>query len=242
IPLMEVTESNEYLTCRHEKSKQLMYEKQTSNENLNRHQNDSAQKRKRRLGQCVELESITTELLFASDKKLLHNFRTTMNKLSNKLCKVCNKQFPSIELVQGECQCCNREKGTPKKFSAENNMDPGDVLQELQNFTEVKEMLIAQVFTVVSVYNLHGGQYAYRGNVINFPQDMQEFATRLPHHPSSLDILIVWRNSSNQSAFRNFQVCRDKNDTIINQLSETSNSQELYNGQTDNLDVNKNED
>ncbi|RIB04307.1 hypothetical protein C2G38_2222727 [Gigaspora rosea] len=151
IPLMEVTESNEYLTRRREKSKQLMREKRamesdeqrdkrnsknalnmrrkralkTSDENLNRRQNDSAQKRKRRLGQCVELESITTELLSAFDRKLLRNFRTTMNKLSNKLCNVCNEQFPSIELVQGECRRCNREKSTLKKFSAENNMDPG---------------------------------------------------------------------------------------------------------------------
>ncbi|CAG8636403.1 12301_t:CDS:2, partial [Gigaspora rosea] len=135
-------------------------------------------------------------------------------------------QFPSIELVQGECRRCNKEKGTPKKFSAENNMD----------------------------------------------SDVQEFATHLPHHPSSLDMLIVRRNSSDRSAFRGFQVRRDKvsralhwlkennvfyrdieiandilqslleNDTIIDQLSEASNNQELYNGQADNLDVNENED
>ncbi|CAG8841580.1 27660_t:CDS:1, partial [Racocetra persica] len=42
-----------------------------------------------------------------------------------------------------------------------------------------------------SVYNLHGGQYAYRGNVINFPQDVHNFVTRLPRHPSTLDTLII---------------------------------------------------
>ncbi|CAG8526166.1 16461_t:CDS:2, partial [Gigaspora rosea] len=270
IPLMEVTESNEYLTRRCEKSKQLMREKcaiesdeqrdkrnsqnalnicrkhalETSDENLNRRQNDSAQKRKRRLGQCVELESITTELLSASDRKLLRNFCTTMNKLSNKLCNVYNEQFPSIELVQGECRRCNREKSTPKKFSAENNMDPSDVPQELQNLTEVEEMLIAQVFTVVSVYNLRGGQYAYCRNVINFPQDVQEFATHLPHHPSSA---LHWLKENNVF-YCNIEIADDvlqslpENDTIIDQLSEASNSQELYNGQTDNLDVYENED
>ncbi|CAG8798189.1 11989_t:CDS:2, partial [Gigaspora margarita] len=287
IPLMEVTESNEYLTCRREKSKQLMHEKRAMESDEQRDKRNSQNAlnmhRKRALEtpdenlnqqQCVKLKSITTELLSASDRKLLRNFRTTMNKLSNKLCNVCNEQFPSIELVQRECRYCNREKGTPKKFSAKNNMDPdnighndtkvasmfgdvdhqpelqghpGNVLQELQNLTEVKEMLIAQVFTVVSVYNLCGGQYVYRGNVINFSQNMQKFATRLPYHPSLLDMLIVQRNSSDQSAFCDFQVRRDKlkennvfyhnieiadnilqslpkNDTIIDQLSEASNN------------------
>ncbi|GBB96110.1 hypothetical protein RclHR1_26870001 [Rhizophagus clarus] len=78
----------------------------------------------------------------------------------------------------------------PKRFSKENNMDPGDVPEELQGLTEIKEMLIAQVFMVMSVYRLQGEQHEYRENVINFPQDVQEFTTHLPHHLSSLNILI----------------------------------------------------
>ena len=71
-------------------------------------------------------------------------------------------------------------------------------------------MLIAQIFPVVSVYNLPGGQYAYRGNIINFPQDVQEFVTRLPRDPSSLDLLIVRRYTENGSNFRDFHVRRGK--------------------------------
>ncbi len=44
-----------------------------------------------------------------------------------------------------------------KKFSDKNNMDPRDVSEELQGLTEIEEMLIAQVFTVMSVYRLRGG-------------------------------------------------------------------------------------
>src|SRR2546421_648113 len=40
-------------------------------------------------------------------------------------------------------------------------------------------MLIAQCFPIVSVYYLRGGQYAYRGNVISFPQDVGD--DRLDH-------------------------------------------------------------
>lgn len=50
-------------------------------------------------------------------------------------------------------------------------------------------MLIVQIFSVISVYCLCGGQYAYKGNIINFPQDVHKFTTQLPRHPSSLDVL-----------------------------------------------------
>ena len=78
-----------------------------------------------------------------------------------------------------------------KKFSDENNMDLEDIPEELQGLTEIEEMLIAQVFTVMSVYRLRGGQHGYRENVINFPQDVQEFTIHLLCHPSSLNVLIV---------------------------------------------------
>ena len=63
----------------------------------------------------------------------------------------------------------------------------------------------------MSVYRLRGGQHGYRGNVINFPQDVQEFTTYLPRNPSSLDVLVIRRQSANNSAgFRDFKVRRAK--------------------------------
>ncbi|RIB17779.1 hypothetical protein C2G38_2186428 [Gigaspora rosea] len=141
--------------------------------------------------------SVETELLPEFDRKLLQKFRSKINKFEHKLCPICNECFPSIKLVMGECRRFYNDKTIPKKFLSENNIDPGDAPKELKGFTEIKEMLIAQIFLVISVYCLHGGQYAYRGNVINFPQDVQEFTTRLPRHPSSLDVLVVRRQSAN---------------------------------------------
>ena len=83
--------------------------------------------------------------------------------------------------------------------------------------------LIAKIFPIVSVYCLRGGRYAYRGNVINFPQDVLEFATRLPQNPSSLDVLIVRRQSANgSSAFRDFNVRRTKVDRKLHWLKENN--------------------
>ena len=109
------------------------------------------------------------------------------------------------------CRRCFTEKKHPKKFSADNNMDPGDVPDELKGLTEIEEMLIAQVFIVMTVYRLRGGQTGYRGNIINFPQDIKEFTKRLPRHPSTLDVLVIRRQSANDStAFRDFNVRRSK--------------------------------
>ncbi|CAG8807182.1 13042_t:CDS:1, partial [Dentiscutata erythropus] len=152
----------------------------------------------------TNIEAVFSAELTEIDRDLLKKFRTKMNNLKHTLCPVCNKCFPSIVLVKGECRCCYNEKSTPKKFSAENNMDPSDMPKELKGLTEIEEMLIAQVFPVMSVYRLRGGQLGYRGNVINFPQDIREFTTRLPRHPSSLDILIVRRQSGDSTSFRDF--------------------------------------
>src|SRR5256885_14183842 len=78
-------------------------------------------------------------------------------------------------------------------------MDPRDVLDELKGLTDIKEMLIAQVFTVMTIYRLRGGQTRYRGNVINFPQDINEFTKRLPRHPSTLDVLVIRQQLANDS-------------------------------------------
>src|SRR6266496_6042706 len=110
-----------------------------------------------------------------------------MDNIQYNMCPICNERIPSMTLVNGSCRRCNTEKSNPKKFSSKNNMDPGVVPDELKGLTEIEEMLIAQVFTVMTVFRLRGGQTGYRGNVINFSQDIHEFTIRLPRHPSSLD-------------------------------------------------------
>ncbi|CAG8559029.1 9051_t:CDS:10, partial [Scutellospora calospora] len=140
------------------------------------------------------------------DTNLQQEVDMPQNKLNHVYCLTCNEKFPSIVLVMGECYRCYSEKTLPKKFSLENNMDPGEVPEELQGLTEIEEMLIAQVFPVMVVYRLCGGQYGYRGNIINFPQDIEEFTTCLPRHPSSLNVLIVRRHSERDSAsFKDFR-------------------------------------
>ncbi|KAE8739231.1 hypothetical protein FOCC_FOCC015271 [Frankliniella occidentalis] len=73
-------------------------------------------------------------------------------------------------------------------------MDPCAIPPELQNLTFVEEQLIARIHPVVSVYKLKGNQLGYSGNVINFPQEVTELATRLPHRVADLESLIAVRS------------------------------------------------
>ena len=111
-----------------------------------------------------------TDILSKSDRFQLQKFHDKMDELKYSFCPVCNKSFPSIVILNEECcHHCYNEKEYPKKFSAENNIDPGNVPEELQELSEIEEMLITRVFPVISVYRLREGQYGYCENVINFP-------------------------------------------------------------------------
>ena len=44
------------------------------------------------------------------------------------------------------CSQCSRDKQTPKKFSVENSMIPSSVPPELQNLTQIEEMLLPLTF------------------------------------------------------------------------------------------------
>ncbi|PKY21661.1 hypothetical protein RhiirB3_435323 [Rhizophagus irregularis] len=77
-----------------------------------------------------------------------------MNKLKHTFCFKCNERFPSVELIKGECcrrchsdnrKVNNTGNNTLKKFSADNNMDLGEVPEELKRLTEIEEMLIANI-------------------------------------------------------------------------------------------------
>ncbi|CAG8491367.1 6132_t:CDS:2, partial [Racocetra fulgida] len=111
---------------------------------------------------------LNVQHLSEADHKLLQKFRAEMNKLKHNLCPVCNERFPSINLVNGASRRCYNDKNELKKFSLENNMDPGKALKELKGLTDIEEMLIAQIFLVISVYYLRGSQYAYRSSFRDF--------------------------------------------------------------------------
>lgn len=112
-------------------------------------------------------------------------------------CDICKERWFDIdvEVVQTlgqpeahHCKTCRRsiENRLPNMFSVENDADPGPQPQVLKDLTYLEQQLIAKVHPVMSIYSLQrtapnlDAQLGYRGNVVNFAQDVFGFATRLP--------------------------------------------------------------
>ena len=75
-------------------------------------------------------------------------------------------------------------------------------------------MLISAVIPIMTIYQLHHGQYGYRGHVINLPQDLTTFATSLPRLPKELDILILRKEGSDCT----HRVFRVRNSVVLGAL------------------------
>ena len=76
-------------------------------------------------------------------------------------------------------------------------MLPSAVPVELKNLTHIEEMLIARVVPVMSVYTKPGGQRAYTGHCINFPEEVQQLFYTLPRQPKELPVIIVTVDGKN---------------------------------------------
>ena len=118
------------------------------------------------------------------------------------------------------CGRCERDKGSPKKFSYENDMIPSRALKKLQDLTQVEEMLISRAFPVINVYTKpFGGQRSYKGHVITLPQDVQQLVGILPRYPDDLPVIVFTVNRKGncskdflaQKYFKNFKICYFKN-------------------------------
>ena len=128
-------------------------------------------------------------------------------------CQVCFEAWPlkSRQNVPSNyvCSRCSRDKKNPKKFSKENMMVPTAVPMELQNLTQIEEMLIARALPIMSVFIKPGGQRAYSGHCINFPQDIRQLASTLPHYPKDLSIIVV-RMKGKENTFKDVRVRKQK--------------------------------
>ena len=105
----------------------------TINQDLNPQKQQTKQQPQQRSSQDSGVGGADTRaespagMLSESDRNLLKKFRKKVDKFEHTLCPTCNESFPSIELRKGKCIRCHKEN-LPKRFTAENNMDPGEVL------------------------------------------------------------------------------------------------------------------
>ena len=108
-------------------------------------------------------------------------------------CIVCQEAWPlkSRPKAPYVCSRCVKDKKSPRKFSLENSMIPSSVPQELQDLTQIEEMLIACALPIMIIFIKPGGQRGYSGHCINLPQNVKQLATSLPRYPRELSVIIV---------------------------------------------------
>ena len=87
-------------------------------------------------------------------------FHSSINSLEHRKCVTCKKAWPTkqgLTLARFKCLRCKGDKGNPKLYSQENDMDPGVLPLEPQCLTDIEEMLIARACSIMCVYRKHGG-------------------------------------------------------------------------------------
>lgn len=88
-------------------------------------------------------------------------------------------------------------------------MIPSKVPAELQELTQIEEMLIARALPIMRVYIKPGGQRGYTGHCINLPQEVKELASKLPRFPKDLPVIIVGMRGK-ENTMKNVKVRRAK--------------------------------
>lgn len=121
-----------------------------------------------------------------------------MNSLRWYCCPYCKQKFVSKRKLKRPCLHNN----TCKRFTADNDMDPLEVPDELKELSYIEEQLISKVHPLISLYKIKAHKFGYKGNVINFPQDVNEFAKKITTRKvSDLSCVVRTRESENPKEF-----------------------------------------
>jgi hypothetical protein len=94
--------------------------------------------------------------------------------------------FP--QLVKWTLFCC-RKLCRPGRHSGTLAFSP--MLYELQDITQMEEMLCSLASLCFLMWISKGGPYKTRGNIITFSQDISNLCRTLPRLPEQLDVLLV---------------------------------------------------
>lgn len=144
-------------------------------------------------------------------------FHEKQRKWKHEQCDVCHETWPNRSDARSPhytCLRCKRDKRQVKLFSKENDMDPDIIPPCLEGLSQLEEMLIARVCPIMCVYRLKGGQRGYNGHVLNLPQDLQGFLTKLPCYVTDLPVLVVRRHGADNT----HRDCRVRRDHVLNAL------------------------
>lgn len=118
------------------------------------------------------VEKFKKDLQDNNSEDMVNLFGKKIRHMKWYFCSVCHSR--SIGFIK-KCWC-------KKRYVLESKlMDVGQVPECLKILSPIEELLISPVYPAVQVHRLKGGQFGYKGHVVNFFQDVQDFARKLPH-------------------------------------------------------------
>ena len=131
--------------------------------------------------------------------KAIHAFEREQMTYALKSCTICQEMRLEMKQRDGVCLRCARDKNAIKLFSIENNMDPGEVPEELQDLTLIEQQLISRITPVMSVHLLKHGGMAANGHCVAFAQQIDQPAQIFPRLPSEVKIIKVRKRGKNDT-------------------------------------------
>ncbi|CAB3993600.1 Hypothetical predicted protein, partial [Paramuricea clavata] len=139
------------------------------------------------------------------------NEQLNQEHLEHRQCTICKEAWPTRQNLTSElyiCYRCKRDKKSPKKFSAENDMDPGIVPEQLRDIQSFLNRLPSRVADLpVLIVRRHGAENTHR-----------DFTVRRHRVLES----VFWMKTNN-SFFKDIEIDRD----IILSLPENGIPDEL---------------
>ena len=131
-------------------------------------------------------------------KRASNMYKSLMNIKKGEICKICKEGCPDSKIGPRNkmCKRCSNEKKNTKNikiftFSKENDMHPDEVPECIKILSSIELASIRMIQPMFHVYQTKGGGLKMRGNTIALEQDISEFASRLPHSPDKLPLLIL---------------------------------------------------
>ena len=145
----------------------------------------------------------------------IKNFLAELSSLETLYCSCCHHRWWDVKIADeanGICVNCvkTKEQYGAAHFGADNDMDPRPLPEHLPRLSTVEEMIVSLVCPVMKAYRLKGGMLGYKGNVINFSQDVVEFAKSLPRRVNEVPVVVVRRKKgASPTEHADFRVRRD---------------------------------
>lgn len=111
-------------------------------------------------------------------------------------CKQCHESWPTNK---NQCLTCAKDKNG--LFTEQNGMIPlldklpTQIQKDLENLTQIEEMLISPIVPIMSVYRLSGGRLINSGYCASFAQDIQPICDQLPKLPSQVSLIVIQKKN-----------------------------------------------